>query len=237
MSYVQEFKRLRDHLKEVQTKIDKDPDNKQLREEESKILAEYVDSVKDEEKLLFQKAKVKWLSLGDRNNAYFHKVLKSKSHKSRINQINDENGNCFYGEEVAEKFVKHFQEFLGKAVQVKELDSIDSLIKTKLSTEDALFMIKEISDEEIKNAMFSIDCNKAPGPDGFSSLFFKKAWSVVGKDVCSAVKEYFEKGKILREVNSIKISLVPKIQTPSKVTDFWPIGCCNVLYKCISKII
>ncbi|GJT76141.1 RNA-directed DNA polymerase, eukaryota, reverse transcriptase zinc-binding domain protein [Tanacetum coccineum] len=230
-------KSLRDHLKEIQTKIDKDPDNKLLREAESKVLAEYVDSMKDGEKLLFQKSKVKWLSLGDRNNAYFHKVLKSRGHKSRINQINDENGNCFYGKEVAEQFVKHFQGFLGKVVQVKELDSIDYLFKTKLSSEDALFMISEISDEEIKNAMFFIDSNKVPGPDGFSSLFFKKARSIVGKDVCRAVKDFFDNGKIMREINSTIISLVPKILTPNKVTVFRPIASCNVLYKCISKII
>ncbi|GJY43525.1 RNA-directed DNA polymerase, eukaryota, reverse transcriptase zinc-binding domain protein [Tanacetum coccineum] len=31
-------------------------------------------------------------------------------------------------------------------------------------------------------------------------------------------------------------SLVPKIYTPGKVSDFRPTACCNVLYKCISKI-
>ncbi|GJW81501.1 RNA-directed DNA polymerase, eukaryota, reverse transcriptase zinc-binding domain protein [Tanacetum coccineum] len=42
---------------------------------------------------------------------------------------------------------------------------------------------------------------------------------------------------MLGEVNATLISLVPKVQTPEKVTDFRPIACCNVLYKCISKII
>jgi hypothetical protein len=38
------------------------------------------------------KAKVKWLSVGDKNNAYFHKTLKSRQHKNRIGTINDELG-------------------------------------------------------------------------------------------------------------------------------------------------
>ncbi|GJS56875.1 RNA-directed DNA polymerase, eukaryota, reverse transcriptase zinc-binding domain protein [Tanacetum coccineum] len=39
--------------------------------------------------------------------------------------------------------------------------------------------------------MFGIDDNKALGPDGFTSKIFKKAWSVVGVDVCKAVKDFF----------------------------------------------
>ncbi|XP_071694886.1 uncharacterized protein [Rutidosis leptorrhynchoides] len=79
--------------------------------------------------------------------------------------------------------------------------------------------------------------DKAPGPDGYSSLFFKKAWSIVGKDVCSAVKEFFETGRSLKESNATLIALIPKTKTPLKVSDFRPIACCNVLYKCISKVI
>ncbi|GJV16862.1 hypothetical protein Tco_1362185 [Tanacetum coccineum] len=57
-------KKLRDKLKELQVNIDKAFDLKQLREEESIILQEYVSTKKDEEKIIYQKAKVKWLSVG-----------------------------------------------------------------------------------------------------------------------------------------------------------------------------
>ncbi|GKE98473.1 RNA-directed DNA polymerase, eukaryota, reverse transcriptase zinc-binding domain protein, partial [Tanacetum coccineum] len=85
--------------------------------------------------------------------------------------------------------------------------------------------------------ILSIDDNKAPGPDGYTAKFFKKAWHMIGNDVCMDVKEFFAKGKLLRELNATLITLVPKISAPSKVTDFRPIACCNVAYKCISKII
>ncbi|GJS63255.1 RNA-directed DNA polymerase, eukaryota, reverse transcriptase zinc-binding domain protein [Tanacetum coccineum] len=39
------------------------------------------------------------------------------------------------------------------------------------------------------------------------------------------------------DVNGTLIFLVPKILTPQKVSDFRPIACCNVIYKCISKIL
>ncbi|GKD81131.1 RNA-directed DNA polymerase, eukaryota, reverse transcriptase zinc-binding domain protein, partial [Tanacetum coccineum] len=98
-------------------------------------------------------------------------------------------------------------------------------------------MVRTISEYEIKNAMFDIEDSKAPGPDGYTARFYKSAWSIIGKEVCQAVKEFFLNGKLLGEVNATLISLVPKIPTPDKVSDFRPIACCNVLYKCISKIL
>ncbi|GJR91899.1 RNA-directed DNA polymerase, eukaryota, reverse transcriptase zinc-binding domain protein [Tanacetum coccineum] len=98
-------------------------------------------------------------------------------------------------------------------------------------------MLSEVTSEEIKDSIFDTNSNKASGPDGFSSKFFKKAWEVAGNDVCLAVKEFFKSGKILGEVNDTLIALIPKITTSSKVFEFRPIACCNVIYKCISKIL
>lgn len=52
-------------------------------------------------------------------------------------------------------------------------------------------MVREVTDSEIRSAMFSIGNNKALGPDVFTSVFFEKAWYVVGGDVCQAVKYFF----------------------------------------------
>ncbi|GKB26479.1 RNA-directed DNA polymerase, eukaryota, reverse transcriptase zinc-binding domain protein [Tanacetum coccineum] len=160
-------------LKEWQAKFDSDPLNSEFRMEASVILNEYKEAVVDENKLLSQKAKVNWMKDGDKNIAFFHKVVKGRKKKSRM------------------------------------------MVKMCLNNfiEDAKEMVEEITDVEIKKAMFDIDNDKAPGPDGFTSCFFKKVWSIVGKDVCSAMN------------------------TPNKVSDFRPIACCNVLYKCISKVL
>ena len=94
-----------------------------------------------------------------------------------------------------------------------------------------------ITHEEIKKAMFSMNDSKAPGPGGFSSLFFKEAWSIVGCDVIEAVVSFFNSGCLLREINCTIIALVPKVPNPGSMHDYRPISCCNTIYKCISKII
>ncbi|GKC99545.1 RNA-directed DNA polymerase, eukaryota, reverse transcriptase zinc-binding domain protein, partial [Tanacetum coccineum] len=116
-------------------------------------------------------------------------------------------------------------------------DAQDGLFIKKLDSQCADSMVRPVLDDEIKHAMFSIEDDKAAGPDGFSSRFFKAAWSVIGSDVCAAVKEFFASSKLLGEFNANLISLVPKLKTPLKITDYRPIACGNVVYKCISKVI
>ncbi|KAL0307849.1 UNVERIFIED_CONTAM: hypothetical protein Sangu_3008000 [Sesamum angustifolium] len=57
-----------------------------------------------------------------------------------------------------------------------------------------------------------------------------------GEDVCRAVMEFFNNGRLLKQLNTTLITLIPKVQLPTKVGDFRPISCCNVVYKIITKI-
>ncbi|XP_028070654.1 uncharacterized protein LOC114273089 [Camellia sinensis] len=97
--------------------------------------------------------------------------------------------------------------------------------------------IHPVTDKEIKDTFWSLKANKAPGPDGFSAGFFKISWNIVGREVTQAVRTFFESGRLLSEVNSTIIALIPKVPNPVKVGDFRPISCCNTIYKCIAKII
>ncbi|GKC80831.1 hypothetical protein Tco_1131605 [Tanacetum coccineum] len=167
---------------------------------EAECLAEYQAALDDEEKFFFQKAKVDWISNGDRNTKYFHKVIASKRNINRIMSIcPNENGT--------------------------ELQTLN-LFSNKLLEEEALIMVSEVHDKEIKDAMFDIGENRAPGPDGFTSAFYKHSWSIVGKDICQAIREFFNTGKLLGELNAL-ITLIPKINNPIKVSDYRPIACCN----------
>lgn len=63
-----------------------------------------------------------------------------------------------------------------------------------------------------------------------------EAWDIIGADVVNAINSFNSK-KLLKEVNATIITLVPKVQNRTLVKDFWPISCCNTLYKCISKLL
>lgn len=51
-----------------------------------------------------------------------------------------------------------------------------------------------------------------------------------------ATKHFFELGHLLKEVNHIILTIVPKASNLSTCHDLRLIACYNTIYKCISKI-
>ncbi|KAL0401042.1 UNVERIFIED_CONTAM: hypothetical protein Slati_4134100 [Sesamum latifolium] len=57
------------------------------------------------------------------------------------------------------------------------------------------------------------------------------------EEMTQAVLEFFQNGRLLKQVNATLLTLIPKVRAPTTVSDFRPISCCNVLYKAITKIL
>lgn len=77
----------------------------------------------------------------------------------------------------------------------------------------------------------------ALGPDGLPPLFYKCFWDKIGMEVSKAVLSVLTSGTIPPNFNHIFITLIPKIQSPRKVSDFRPISLSNVLYKLVAKVL
>nr|GMC82735.1 uncharacterized protein LOC109184888 [Ipomoea batatas] len=98
-------------------------------------------------------------------------------------------------------------------------------------------LTREVSNQEIKDALFDVDDQKAPRPDGYSAAFFKNNWEMIREDLTDAVREFFQSRQLLKQINYTVIALIPKTQQTNVVGDFRPISCCNVIYKVISKVL
>ena len=229
----------REALCHAQSAMLNSPSNPMLGEIEKSCLKNYHDLAIAEEGFLKQKSRVQWLKLGDQNSSFFHKAVKARNARSALKVITMANG-CRTEDPAAikQEAVRHFQGILcSDEPLVRHSGYLDGLDGFSWSPQHMVMLNKAISHEEIKEVIFSIDDSKAPGPDGFSSRFFKAAWDIIGSDVCAAVSSFFESGSMLREINCTIIALVPKVPNLGSMHDYRPISCCNTIYKCISKII
>ena len=73
---------------------------------------------------------------------------------------------------------------------------------------------------EVRRALFQMHPSKALGPDGMSSFFFQKFWSIVGHDVTSVILFALNSGRFLHKMNYTHIALVPKKNDPQSLGDF-----------------
>ncbi|KAJ9555971.1 hypothetical protein OSB04_010585 [Centaurea solstitialis] len=228
---------LKTELDAVQLALDSDPANREIQEDLAHLFLAYHRAKSNEESFYKQRAKVHWLAEGDLNTKFFHKCVKEKRSRSFIHSVYDQNGNFVSGDGVGPTFLTHFEGILGNRDMGVHANIPSGLFRSTLSLSEALNIIRPISDEEIKAALFSIGNDKAPGSDGYTSKFFKSSWDVVGNDVTIAIHNFFYSGRLLKEINHTLICLIPKCPNASRVGDYRPISCCTVLYKCISKII
>ncbi|KAL0455435.1 UNVERIFIED_CONTAM: Retrovirus-related Pol polyprotein from type-2 retrotransposable element R2DM [Sesamum latifolium] len=104
-----------------------------------------------------------------------------------------------------------------------------------ITVEEGADLTRPVLRSDVKTAVFDIAEDKAPGPDGYSAAL--AAWPVIGDELTNAVQEFFNTGKLLKQINATLLTLIPKVAAPSTVGNYRPISCCNVLYKINTKII
>ncbi|XP_060170738.1 uncharacterized protein LOC132601681 [Lycium barbarum] len=73
-----------------------------------------------------------------------------------------------------------------------------------LSHDQQIALCTAVTDKEIFDGLCSIGNDKAPGVDGFNDLFFKKAWPAINQDVCVVVREFFDTGKLLKQLTALQ---------------------------------
>jgi hypothetical protein len=194
-----------------------------------------------EENFLKQKSRVKWLNLGDGNTAFFHNSVKARNSSNLIKMVKDEHGHSYHEfSEIKRLAISFYKNLLGHSSHVFTLEKVErvaNLIKKKFSVGCVAKMEAPVTRVEIKDVVFSMNPSMALGPDGFSAGFYQKAWAVVGDDLCEAIMEFFSFGKLLKETNAIILTLIPKKKNASYMSEYRPIACCNVVYKCITKIL
>lgn len=209
--------------------------------EEGKAFKKWQRLAELEEEYLKQKSKLHWLDVGDGNNRVFHSAAKVREVRNSIHEIQCADGQVVKTKEEikkeAESFFENFMTSQPLNFEGVTVDRLRDLLDFQCDTADCDKLVKEVSNEEIRKVLFKMPGSKAPGPDGYTTEFFKETWSVIGEDITTAVQSFFIKGFLPKGLNSTILALIPKKLEAKEMKDYRPISCCNVLYKLISKIL
>jgi hypothetical protein len=96
----------------------------------------------------------------------------------------------------------------------------------QVSSEENELLIQKFSEVEVKEAIFQMEHNKAPGPDGFPSEFYQAFWHVI-KDDLMALFEDFHNGTLpLHSLNFGTIILLPKCNDAKQIQQYRDLYVC-----------
>ncbi|XP_019094476.1 PREDICTED: uncharacterized protein LOC109129900 [Camelina sativa] len=110
------------------------------------------------------------------------KYLKQKS-KLHWLQVGDRNNKVFH---------RAAQERVAMN-SIKEIQCLD----------DQHALTRVVSGDEIKQVLFSMPNDKSPGPDGYTSEFYKSAWGILGTEFVLVVQSFFAKMLLPKVISKI----------------------------------
>lgn len=79
--------------------------------------------------------------------------------------------------------------------------------------------------------------NTSPRPDNIFVEFYQKHWSLVKNDIIELERKFVRGRMSMKYFNSMMLTLIPKVHTPTKMVHYRPISCINMIYKNVYKML
>jgi len=171
-----------------------------------------------------QRRKFHTCKLGDENTKFHHLTATVQWRRNQIRTLQAAD-NTLVTDHASKAAILHtfYSELLGQADECTAMPDLASILSyTALTTNQVAQLIGPFTLEELKTILFPMKTDTAPGPDGFTPLFFRAAWDLV-KDDLLAFLNYFHAGTAdLQRVNKAFLALLPKKATSLLPKDYRP---------------
>lgn len=192
----------------------------------------------EEERYWHLRAKQQWLKEGDSNTKYFHRVASTRHRKNKILALEIDNSLTTSTLDIHDHIQQFYKNLLGVEGytfgQIGEgfWDTSDTVSAAENSILTAPFSL-----EEIHTAVFGSVPHGAPGPDGFTFLFYQVFWDVIQPDLHQLCNTFHCGNLDMQFLNKSIICLIPKEPDAQVITKFRPISLVNCSFKIISKLL
>ncbi|XP_020673098.2 uncharacterized protein LOC110092773 [Dendrobium catenatum] len=184
-----------------------------------------------------QRAKTRWIAEGDSNSRFFHSFATARRRGNRIVDIL-----CLNGERTSEpaaiqdEFMNFFSlKWQERCISLEDWPNLrpENLVHDNLKGE----MEAEVTELEIRQAIFSMGENRSPGLDGITVSFLKFYWEIIKVDVIRAILHFFESNSMCDSWKDTLVVLIPKVDNANSPSKFRPISLCQSFYKVVAKVL
>uniref|UniRef100_A0A803TEV0 Reverse transcriptase domain-containing protein n=1 Tax=Anolis carolinensis TaxID=28377 RepID=A0A803TEV0_ANOCA len=166
------------------------------------------------------------------------KKIKDKKQRQHIIKIQKDGITYLEENKIADQFINFYKELYKKEVSKESITKyICNLNLPKLKDEQRKDLNNPITIGEIDIAIRKLKNNKAPGPDGFTAIFYKIFKEKLGPLLKDILNNILDNKEIPISWQKANISLIHKENTePTEIKNYRPISLLNHDYKIFTTI-
>jgi hypothetical protein len=135
--------------------------------------------------------------------------------------------------------VAHFSNIFKEPLRenMVEIIKLSTYIPRFVNIEQNGILMEEVRKEESKAILCSLQKDKIQGPYGWPMELYFGFYELIEEDLLRVVEKSKVSGRVLVDLNTTFMELIPKKDDSKTLEAFKPISLCNSIYKSISKLI
>jgi len=131
---------------------------------------------------------------GDRNTSYFHRIARFRAAAKPINLLYDGDIVITALEDIEVHVLNYFTSIFSMDNDCGHNDMLDRCVPCLVSEDDNHRLLRLPLRDEIRDAVFDLNGEGVPGPDGFGGHLYHTFWDIIEPDVIQSVQEFFITG-------------------------------------------
>ncbi|XP_077219030.1 uncharacterized protein LOC143853179 [Tasmannia lanceolata] len=160
---------LEDRLMEINTLADSGLASAEDYEQQGRLIQEHKELLMLKKISWRQRSRVKWLLEGDKNTAFFHAMASARRRRNRIESLEVEGEIVSDKERIIEEIIEFYRSLYSADGMLRPIPQ--DICFASLSLEASAGLEIPFSEVEIRSALFSLEKDKAPGPDESRNVF------------------------------------------------------------------
>uniref|UniRef100_A0A670K591 Reverse transcriptase domain-containing protein n=1 Tax=Podarcis muralis TaxID=64176 RepID=A0A670K591_PODMU len=234
-------KEIMQQLAENEQKLIKNPKNKKIKENIKVLQAQYTMLINREIEWKIKRLRQRNFEHANKTGKLLAWQLKKRKEQNTINRIAVEGAEINKPKEIRRAFMDYYGELFRNIErnQTKEIERyLIAKNINKITAVDKEKLNAPIEAEEIKAIITDLKNGKAPGPDGFTSRYYKEMESVLLNPLQEVMNNILKEREIPETWKEALITLIPKQDTDLKqIKNYRPISLLNIDYKIFAGVL
>ena len=190
------------------------------------------------------RCKANWLAQGEKNTKYFFQLERDRGQQGHLMKVQTASGETTDFKDIQQAITEYYQQLYASTETLtptqKQCEYIEQLQLPQIPEQQVQQLIAPITQQEIRQAIWSSKDGKTPGVDGIGIEFYKQFWPELKQHLETMYNWQLtsEEGKLTETQNHGLIKLLPKKDKDLRQVANWrPITllCCD--YKILAKVL